>query len=418
MPFDATAPMTTVFAERGLQALVEMSPQGRQSTVRIREGIGVSIRTRALTSDSCFSSSAGIPDGFRGIGELPLLLAELRANTVLTTVLPQALALTSAAAEEDPRFFNPSDSVSLRVGARASRVLTAAGEVSSGEVNICQVVWRTRIKGARYEATWAGTADCDLGEVLTQLQASLGEEERIRRGAQSPPPGPAIMVLTPSASAAFIHEVVGHALEGDNALGGSALWRQRSDAHFPPSLTVVEDPTGPGCWVPAAVDDEGALARTTYLVEAGQVACVLTDLDTAIGLGQMSTGSGRRENYRGRGVPRMRHTTLHPGVGSSIDLAGLTSDCIMVDTIESGHVDTRSGRFSLRVRCARHVRRGVPEEPFGCFTLSGDLGSLGGIRAIGDDLKRSRFFCGKGGVWLPTSAETPSLLIDGLEVCS
>jgi TldD protein len=232
--------------------------------------------------------------------------------------------------------------------------------------------------------------------------------------AAAPPSGAYPVVFAPSEAGLLVHEAIGHPLEADTALAGSALWGRRDRRFAGAPLDVAEDPSSAEAWVPAVVDEEGSPCRPVRLVAGGIVCDVVSDRETAAALGRPPTGHARRGAYSSPPMPRVRHTVV--AAGADGDLVAGTGDGILVERISAADADPVRGTFTVRVERGRHLRAGRPAAPLADFTVRGDLDDFASLDGIGGSCEVGQAICGRAGHWLPISYVSPALRFGRLAV--
>lgn len=178
------------------------------------------------------------------------------------------------------------------------------------------------------------------------------------------PIGPTAAVFATGVGGVVIHELVGHALEGDAPLHRPA-WIHRASASTQRTVTVLDDPRrGRGAW---RIDDEGVPAGATRLVDAGRPVGFLLDRASAAAHGKAPNGHGRRASYLAPVRPRMGCTWIEAGGDASGDAVRDTRSGVFVRRMSAGHTDPISGRASFIVSDADRIDSGAiagPLEPF------------------------------------------------------
>ncbi len=207
-----------------------------------------------------------------------------------------------------------------------------------------------------------------------------------RLDARPLPSGPHPVVFAAGVGGILVHEVVGHALEGDTvARGASALWVSgRGIAR--PELVVVDDPRrgrAPWRW-----DDEGGEAGATCLIRGGSVCNLVLDRRTAASLGRSSTGHGRRSSFQEPVLPRLGCTFLAPGSLGAGEVAGGVARGLLVHRMETAGTDPSSGVSFFQIADAdllMHGKCDVPLSPALLRVTSREV--LQSLDRIGDDLE-------------------------------
>ena len=279
------------------------------------------------------------------------------------------------------------------------------------------------------ELFYSCRVECDWGRwgtLLPQLDAeaarhvadSLGAAFRARK-AEPPSTGFRPILLGSSAAAIFLHEAVAHALEVDTlALGGDP------DAAVGVSmgsdrLDLLDDPTSGPAGLRRRTDDEGAPVLRRWLLRRGVVEQPLADRRWAGRSMKLSSGAARRQSRHLGPVPRSLHLELLPGEQSMAELAELARpDALFVPEASRGHLEPRTGEFSLTVPYGRRLSGGELGDRVGSFVIRGKVRSLlGQVIGVGN---KSRVggagWCAKGGQRMPVWSTTPAVLLEGAEV--
>lgn len=238
--------------------------------------------------------------------------------------------------------------------------------------------------------------------------AHLGREARA-------PDGSYPILLGPGAAAALIHEVVGHRLEADVVEARTSSVIPLGETLFSFPIDVVDDPNAalPGSFV---ADDEGVLSALRPLLQAGAVAGILADRQSAARYG-VPAGSARRGGLHAPPRPRISNL-MTTGPGRSV--ASLRRAArVEVEHVEAATLEAAAGVVWLAVRRATLLRRGRPIARAAPFTLRGTLSALReGLLAASRDRRATARpgWCRKHGEVVATGAVTPWLLVEGLTV--
>lgn len=288
----------------------------------------------------------------------------------------------------------------VRVRTRWAAVLTAGHVFAIGGPALCEL---TLPDGQRTLTTWPLSRDLPLPPPPTSARSG-------------PDPRPARCLLAPPAAATLLHEAVGHALEGDHLARGRRPTLLAPGATVAdPAFDVVNDPTRPELPGSYSADDEGTPAHPTVLLQAGTVAGVLADRETAVRLGVLA-GNARRSSVHAWPRPRVSNLVV---TARGAPPAPCRDDAdIEVVSVRSGAFEPLSGELRLVVRSAWRLHRGRRVRPLAPFVLVGHVARvLAGMRPAGPPAASGEpGWCGKAGDIVPVGAVTPWLLVDGLEV--
>ena len=258
-----------------------------------------------------------------------------------------------------------------------------------------------------------------VSDALVEQAAGLAADRAIRTlGAQAAPVGVMPVILAGEAGGTFVHEAVGHPLEADLVLDGLSVFEGRVGQQIAsPLLSVLDDATLAGRNGSLAIDDEGAPAERTALVDGGVLTGFLHDERTARLMGTRSRGKGRRESFRHRPIVRMTNTLIAPGPHDPQQILRETPYGLYVTRMGGGEVDTVTGHFVFEAAEAFVIRDGHLAEPVRGATLTGDTGVvLRAIDRVGHDLGFGLGTCGKDGQDVPVADAEPTLRIPELVV--
>lgn len=240
-------------------------------------------------------------------------------------------------------------------------------------------------------------------------------------GTWAPPAGRRTpVVFADGSGGAIIHEIVGHLSESDLLQdGASPLLGLAGERLAPESLTVVDDPCRHDLPGGFDVDDEGVPAEPRTLLGHGRSVGWLCDLSGAAALARPA-GRGRRAAWQVPPVARMSNLTVAPGDHSPANIEASVDRGLVATRVGAATVDPRAERVVLRVDRGWELVRGRRRRPLLPFFLHAPAPAILGRIApeLGDDPTPDRHlgWCGKAGHTLPTGCETPTLLVDGLEV--
>ncbi len=269
---------------------------------------------------------------------------------------------------------------------------------------------------------WGADTGADLRDLLA---APVGE----------PYAGP--VLLRGRAAGVFVHEVLGHRVEGHRQKKedeGRTFRQLVGHSLLPPDISIVDDPTlatyageylnGHYRW-----DDQGMPAARATLVDRGVFRGFLMGRSPIRDFPD-SNGHGRAESGL-RPVPRMANTLLSTTrPRSDSELRRMLLDEVRRQGLAYGViVDELAGGFTLTGRVtpnAFNLRAGTswrvyadgrPDELIRGIDLVGTpLIALGNVLAAGDDPAVFNGYCSAESGGVPNAAIAPSLLIRRLEM--
>lgn len=222
------------------------------------------------------------------------------------------------------------------------------------------------------------------------------------------------VVLDQRLAGVFIHEAFGHLSEADHVYENKKLKELMviGKKFGPDFLNVVDDPTYQGLRGSYRYDDEGVLARKTYLIKDGVLVGRLHSRETAKKMGERITGNARAINYRFQPIVRMSNTYIEPGNHSFEELISDIKYGIYAVGAYGGQ--TSMEMFTFSAQEGYIIENGRIKDMVRDVVLTGNVFiTLQNIEGIGNDLKFSQGGgCGKGGQSpLPVSTGSPHIRI-------
>ena len=262
-------------------------------------------------------------------------------------------------------------------------------------------------------------AELISGKLADELAEEAVKNIDARFEAIRPKGGQMSVVMGAGASGILLHEAMGHAFEADfNRKGQSIFSDKMGQQVCPKGVNVVDDGTvmfnrGSGNY-----DDEGVPAQKTYMVEDGILKSFLHDRISAAHYGTISTGNGRRENFRYNPIPRMRATYMESGNADPEGIISSVKNGVYVDEFSNGQVKIGEGDFTFYVKSGYLIENGRLTAPVKDINIIGNgPQALSDIVAVGNDLKidNGTWTCGKEQS-VPVSCGMPTVLISNLTV--
>ncbi len=272
-------------------------------------------------------------------------------------------------------------------------------------------------------------------KLLADVKKSLQELEELSNAPEGDPYN-APTILKGRAAAVFVHEVMGHRLEGyrlKNAGDGQTLAGKVGQQVISPLITITADPTqtqfkGEPLRGHYEYDDEGVKARPVTLIENGVLKNFLMQSSPIEGF-PVSNGHGRKQTGR-RAEARM--SVIRATASQTVPYERLEEMLVeeikrqgkpygfIVEDLGGGFTLTGTGlpqSFKLEAkRVLRVYPDGRKEVVRGLDVVGTPLVSFNKILAAGDDDTLFNGSCGAESGWVPQSNIAPSLLFENLEM--
>ncbi|MFW7380946.1 MAG: TldD/PmbA family protein [Oligoflexus sp.] len=247
--------------------------------------------------------------------------------------------------------------------------------------------------------------------------------------------GPVLMAPRPAGL--FLHEVMGHRLEGSRLLSDSEgrTFKDKIQQKIMHSdLSIYDDPrmksfAGQTLVGHYPFDDEGSPAKRAVLVEKGVLKGFLTTRSPLKKTGHQTNGHARNHSHE-RPISRManlvieshsQHTwqDLKRMLVEEVKRRKLKYGIILVD-VEGGETETEAYDFQAfmgEITVAIKVYpNGKEKYVRGVDFVGTPLGSLSNILAVGKDYEVDNGFCGAESGTVPVSTVSPALLLSNLEL--
>lgn len=235
-----------------------------------------------------------------------------------------------------------------------------------------------------------------------------------------PPAGELPVVLAAGASGILLHEAIGHGMEADFTRKGASVYAELMGKRVAPDfVTIVDDGTLENTRGALNTDDEGIPTEKTRLVENGVLASYIHDQISARHYGVKPTGSGRRESFRHRTMPRMRATYMEGGPHTFEEMVASIDKGIVAETYTNGQVQIGAGDFTFYVKNGWLIENGKVTAPIKDVNIIGNgPDCLKKVTMVGDDpkLDTGGWTCGKDGQSVPVSQGMPSMLVSSMTV--
>ena len=324
------------------------------------------------------------------------------------------------------RYFVDSEGTQLKTPIRRARlVYSVEGKISDGS---------KLVRTQTYDVLHPSQLPSEE-KLLADVTRSIGELQALTQAPEADP----IMVpaiLKNRAMAVFVHEVLGHRVEGHRQKEdtfGRTFTDKIGKQVVSPILTIVDDATLPSFnQIPLRgfyeYDDEGVKARPVTLVENGILKGFLMSSSPIKGFPK-SNGHGRGEEGR-RPVARMGNTRVIASDTVSYEeleqklLAEIKSQNkpygYIIEDLSGGFTITETFHpqsFKLTPTLVYRIYPdGKKEVVRGADMVGTPLVSFNEIIAAADDYDVFNGSCGAESGWVPVSGIAPSVLLRKLEI--
>jgi len=255
-------------------------------------------------------------------------------------------------------------------------------------------------------------------DAAAQLGSTAGKRASDLLAAPSAPSGKMMVVMASAAGGTMVHEACGHGLEADLVQKKLSVYAGKAGQEVAsPLVTVIDDATLPGRYGTIRFDDEGNYGRKKVLIEKGVLREYMYDWLTASREGRKSNGSGRRESYREKPIPRMSNTLIAPGGDDPEKIIRETQSGLLVRKMGGGQVNTTNGDFVFDVAEGYLIQDGQIGDLVRGATIAGNgPKALLQVDRVGSDLGFATGTCGKDGQGCPVGDAQPTIRMTELIV--
>jgi TldD protein len=261
--------------------------------------------------------------------------------------------------------------------------------------------------------TTGGTGGLELIETSESDVADLIDTANRLLQAENIEPGFYDVVATPEIAGLIAHEAFGHGVETDMYLKDRARSRDYLGKQIASSLvSIVDDPTLPGGYGSYFIDDEGHLARPTYIIKEGTFVQGLTNNYASSVLRLPPTANGRRESFERKVYTRMSNTFFESGKSIPEEIIASIDNGVYLMKGLSGMEDPKGWGIQVLVLYGKEIKNGkVTDRIFSPLGITGFVPDLlKNITIVGNDFKVDTGLCGKGyKEYIPVSSGGPHI---------
>ncbi len=227
-------------------------------------------------------------------------------------------------------------------------------------------------------------------------------------------PGFYDVITDPSITGLIAHEAFGHAVEMDQFVKDRALAREYVGKYVASPIVNMRDGAASAVSVASYFfDDDGVLAGDTQIIKDGILITGISDLASAVELGTVPTGNGRRQCARHKGYARMTNTFFEAGKDKLEDMIASIDHGYMLFDTNNGMEDPKNWAIQCVAEYGIEIVNGkLTDNWVSPVVMSGyEPGLLKSITMVSDELEIiGAGGCGKGyKEWVRVSDGGPAL---------
>ena len=214
-------------------------------------------------------------------------------------------------------------------------------------------------------------------------------------------PGEYEIICDPAVSGLIAHEAFGHGVEMDMFVKNRAKGEEFINKYVASDLLNMRDGAQSGQDVATYLfDDEGTFGSDTLVIENGVLKSGISDLLSALQLGTVPTGNGRRESYERKVYARMTNTFFEAGDDSLEDMIKKVKKGYLLEGFFSGMEDPKNWGIQCVIAKGREIIDGkITGKVVSPVTLTGYVPDLlKSISMVANNPVQlsGTGFCGKG----------------------
>lgn len=254
-------------------------------------------------------------------------------------------------------------------------------------------------------------------EILNELEGCVPKVMEIlqdKLNATTVVPGMYDVVVAPEVAGLIAHEAFGHGVEMDMFVKERALAKDYIGEYVASEMTGMKDGALSASQVSSYLfDDEGTLGNDTDIIVNGILKNGISDVLSAMRLGTVPTGNGKRESFERKAYARMTNTIFTKGTDSLEDMIASIEDGYLLVGMDSGMEDPKHWGIQCSVAVGKEIKNGkLTGKTVSPVTLTGYVPDvLKSISMVSNDMELfGSGACGKGHKeWVKVSDGGPYL---------
>lgn len=258
-------------------------------------------------------------------------------------------------------------------------------------------------RGEELKSSYRGFSNLGGAELLAKMKEEVCDVAKVALELlESEPiqPGEYDCVCTPETTGMIVHEAFGHGVEMDMFVKKRAQAEQFVGKQVASNLVTMHDGASAAREVATYFfDDEGILAQDTVVIDKGILKAGISDAQSAMHLGTVPTGNGRRESYQRKAYTRMTNTFFEGGQDKVEDMIASIDYGFLLEEPSSGMEDPKNWGIQCMVSIAREIRDGkLTGKIYSPVVLTGYVPDLlKSISMVSEEVKLGGGgMCGKG----------------------
>ncbi len=177
--------------------------------------------------------------------------------------------------------------------------------------------------------------------------------------ATSVKPGEYEVICSPDVSGIIAHEAFGHGVEMDMFVKNRAKAAEYVGKSVASKLVTMHDGASAAKQVSSYLfDDEGVIGKDTVIIDKGILKSGISDTISALKLGAVPTGNGKRQSYDRKAYTRMTNTFFSQGEDNLDEMIASIKFGYLLDCATSGMEDPKNWGIQCMVNYGMEIKDG------------------------------------------------------------
>jgi len=217
-------------------------------------------------------------------------------------------------------------------------------------------------RGEKTKINFKGHSGLKAVELLDEMETSIDTviKDAIELLDTEPIiPGEYDIICSPEITGLIVHEAFGHGVEMDMFLKNRAKAVEYLGKPVASPLITMHDGGIAAKDVSSYLfDDEGTLATDTVIIKDGILQTGMSDLLSAMKLGTIPTGNGKRQSFERKAYARMTNTFFTSGESTLEDMISSVSHGYLLEGMDSGMEDPKNWGIQCMLTKGREIKDG------------------------------------------------------------
>lgn len=210
-----------------------------------------------------------------------------------------------------------------------------------------------------YYKSFSGLKGLELVDEYKKAYKDVVEQNIKLLDAKPVKPGEYEVICTPEVSGLIAHEAFGHGVEMDMFVKNRAKGAEYIGKEVASKLTTMHDGAAAAKHISSYLfDDEGTIGTDTVVIKEGILKTGISDLLSAIKLGTIPTGNGKRQSFERKAYARMTNTFFEAGEDKFEDMVASIKHGYLLDGMFSGMEDPKNWGIQCILLLGREIKDG------------------------------------------------------------